>query len=115
MALEELSPALSHALSALVSIALLAGLAFLLQSLSRPLFRGYESLRVDKPKETELNPVSEGSENTVHKESDFPQNWWTGSDVFELERRAIFSKVLCTSITSHLQAWSRTCCSPKIN
>ncbi|KAI2899219.1 hypothetical protein CBS11852_3420 [Aspergillus niger] len=92
MALEELSPALSHALSALVSIALLAGLAFLLQSLSRPLFRGYESLRVDKPKETELNPVSEGSENTVHKESDFPQNWWTGSDVFELERRAIFSK-----------------------
>ncbi|RDK37430.1 hypothetical protein M752DRAFT_287098 [Aspergillus phoenicis ATCC 13157] len=92
MALEELSPALSHALSALVLIALLAGLAFLLQSLSRPLFRGYESLRVDKPKETELNPVSEGSENTVHKESDFPQNWWTGSDVFELERRAIFSK-----------------------
>ncbi|EHA24530.1 hypothetical protein ASPNIDRAFT_130535, partial [Aspergillus niger ATCC 1015] len=92
MALEELSPALSHALSALVLIALLAGLAFLLQSLSRPLFRGYESLRVDKPKKTELNPVSEGSENTVHKESDFPQNWWTGSDVFELERRAIFSK-----------------------
>ncbi|GKZ68381.1 hypothetical protein AnigIFM50267_003061 [Aspergillus niger] len=92
MALEELSPALSHALSALVLIALLAGLAFLLQSLSRPLFRGYESLRVDKPKETELNPVSEDSENTVHKESDFPQNWWTGSDVFELERRAIFSK-----------------------
>ncbi|GKZ88347.1 hypothetical protein AnigIFM59636_008205 [Aspergillus niger] len=108
MALEELSPALSHALSALVLIALLAGLAFLLQSLSRPLFRGYESLRVDKPKKTELNPVSEGSENTVHKESDFPQNWWTGSDVFELERRAIFSKVLCASITSLLQAWSRT-------
>ncbi|PGH11766.1 hypothetical protein AJ79_04667 [Helicocarpus griseus UAMH5409] len=28
----------------------------------------------------------------VWKESDFPDNWWTGDDVFRLERRAIFSK-----------------------
>ncbi|KMW68654.1 hypothetical protein BDDG_12950 [Blastomyces dermatitidis ATCC 18188] len=28
----------------------------------------------------------------VCKESDFPDNWWTGDEVFRLERRAIFSK-----------------------
>ncbi len=30
---------------------------------------------------------------SVSKESDFPDSWWTGDEVFELERRAIFSKV----------------------
>jgi hypothetical protein len=30
---------------------------------------------------------------TVSKESDFPDSWWTGDEVFELEKRAIFSKV----------------------
>lgn len=29
----------------------------------------------------------------VSKESEFPNNWLTGKDVFELEKRAIFSKV----------------------
>ncbi|KAL5364778.1 hypothetical protein BJX96DRAFT_188066 [Aspergillus floccosus] len=28
----------------------------------------------------------------VSKESDFPETWWVGHDIFELERRAIFSK-----------------------
>ncbi|RAK94653.1 hypothetical protein BO79DRAFT_134018 [Aspergillus costaricaensis CBS 115574] len=92
MAIEEPYPALPPALSALVLVSVLAGLAFLLQSLSSPIFRGYKSLRVAKPTETELDPVPEGNENIVCKESDFPQNWWTGSEVFDLERRAIFSK-----------------------
>src|SRR5204863_460988 len=30
---------------------------------------------------------------TVSKESDFPDSWWTGDEIFELEKRAIFSKV----------------------
>lgn len=30
---------------------------------------------------------------TVSKESDFPASWWTGDEVFELEKRAIFSRV----------------------
>ncbi|GLA66919.1 hypothetical protein AtubIFM54640_009509 [Aspergillus tubingensis] len=92
MAIEEQYPALPPALSALVLVSLLAGLAFLFQSLSRPIFRGYKSLRAAKPTETELDPLPEGNENIVCKESDFPQNWWTGSEVFDLERRAIFSK-----------------------
>src|SRR5947207_7604707 len=29
---------------------------------------------------------------TVTKESDFPESWWTGDEVFELEKRAIFDK-----------------------
>ncbi|BCS02273.1 putative iron-sulfur cluster-binding protein [Aspergillus luchuensis] len=92
MAIEEPYPALPPALSALVLFSLLAGLAFLFRSLSKPLFRGYKSLRIAKPTETELDLVPGGNENIVCKESDFPENWWTGSEVFELERRAIFSK-----------------------
>lgn len=29
----------------------------------------------------------------VTKESEFPNNWWNGDDIFNLERKAIFSKV----------------------
>lgn len=29
----------------------------------------------------------------VSKEPDVPEGWWSGREVFELERRAIFSKV----------------------
>ncbi|KAK2803817.1 hypothetical protein FQN50_006824 [Emmonsiellopsis sp. PD_5] len=40
---------------------------------------------------TLLNANDEPSVD-VSKESDFPANWWTGEDVFLLERRAVFSK-----------------------
>ncbi|KAK2782087.1 hypothetical protein FQN52_001200 [Onygenales sp. PD_12] len=40
---------------------------------------------------TLLNANDEPSVD-VSKESDFPTNWWTGEDVFLLERRAVFSK-----------------------
>lgn len=36
---------------------------------------------------------SKTTSSTVSKESDFPENWWTGKDIFDLEKRAIFSKV----------------------
>lgn len=29
----------------------------------------------------------------VSKESEFPADWWTGKETYELERRALFSKV----------------------
>ncbi|QSS63198.1 Rieske domain-containing protein [Histoplasma capsulatum] len=40
-------------------------------------------------------PTAEAGQSStanVFKESDFPENWWTGDEVFRLERRAIFSK-----------------------
>lgn len=37
--------------------------------------------------------TGQSSSINVCKESDFPENWWTGDEVFRLERRAIFSKV----------------------
>ncbi|EGC49818.1 Rieske domain-containing protein [Histoplasma capsulatum var. duboisii H88] len=40
-------------------------------------------------------PTAEAGQSStanVCKESDFPENWWTGDEVFRLERRAIFSK-----------------------
>ncbi|ODH45389.1 hypothetical protein ACO22_00113 [Paracoccidioides brasiliensis] len=36
--------------------------------------------------------IRESSSINVSKESDFPEGWWTGDEVFLLERRAIFSK-----------------------
>ncbi|OJD12517.1 hypothetical protein AJ78_06899 [Emergomyces pasteurianus Ep9510] len=40
-------------------------------------------------------PTTEAGLSTsvnVFKESEFPENWWTGDDVFRLEQRALFSK-----------------------
>lgn len=34
-----------------------------------------------------------GLSQAVSKESEFPEAWFVGNDIFELERRAIFSKV----------------------
>lgn len=33
------------------------------------------------------------SDVTVTKEPEVPEGWWTSREVFELERRALFSKV----------------------
>jgi hypothetical protein len=40
---------------------------------------------------------------TVSKEPDLPEGWWTGRDIFELERRALFSQVM------HI-AWNSSNC-----
>ncbi|PWY80922.1 hypothetical protein BO94DRAFT_470303 [Aspergillus sclerotioniger CBS 115572] len=92
MIMERLSSALSPALSASVLVALLVGLIFLLQAFSRPRFGGHRSRHETESKVFDLGPAKEGNDNIVSKESDFPEDWWTGSNVFELERRAIFGK-----------------------
>ena len=98
MIMERLSSALSPALSTPVLIALLVGLAFL-QALSRPWLGTHKSRHRTESKAFDLGPAQEGNEIVVSKESDFPEDWWTGSNVFELERRAIFGKVCFFSST----------------
>lgn len=39
-------------------------------------------------------PLSQDSAKLeAYRASDFPDDWWTSNELFELERRAIFSKV----------------------
>lgn len=54
--------------------------------------------RLSRPKKTlqlstESSRVNDTDSLTVSKEPELPEGWWSGRDVFELERRAIFSKV----------------------
>ena len=46
--------------------------------------------------QTQGTVKEEAPAQVVSKESDFPANWWTGKEIFDLERRALFSKVLLT-------------------
>lgn len=48
-----------------------------------------------KPRSTQ--PPTSTESLFVVKESEFPANWFDGKEVFELEKRAIFSKVKSTS------------------
>lgn len=41
----------------------------------------------------ELSEVDDEDHLTVSKEPEVPEGWWSSREVFELERRAIFSKV----------------------
>lgn len=49
--------------------------------------------RAEQEEKISSSQTSEKISQSVSKESEFPDNWWNGKDVFELERRAIFSKV----------------------
>ncbi|PYH94266.1 iron-sulfur cluster-binding protein [Aspergillus ellipticus CBS 707.79] len=90
-------------MAAIVLVVLLAGLTFLFQMRPRSLLNDYKS-RLSK-KSKLVAPHKENEANVVSKESDFPTDWWAGSDLFELERRAIFSKRwLCLS---HRSRFSR--------
>ncbi|TQB75898.1 hypothetical protein MPDQ_001499 [Monascus purpureus] len=75
---------------------LLAGIAFLQRTWILPLIQGkLQGTKRDiepVPLTTTTTPSSSSSPYVVSKESNFPENWWTGKDVWELERRAIFSK-----------------------
>lgn len=76
---------------ALVPIACLVayGLPYLLQNAPKQLTRfAYIASRKDKSKESSL----EDSIPAVSKEHDFPSDWWTSEKLFQLEKRAIFSK-----------------------
>ena len=72
-----------------VIVTLLAGLFFLLHAwpgtkAKTPNERLIPTASPDKPQSVSLS---------VSKESDFPENWWSSKDIFELECRAVFSKV----------------------
>jgi hypothetical protein len=41
-----------------------------------------------------IAPTDKYSDLTVSKEPEFPEGWWTDRDIFELERRALFSQVI---------------------
>lgn len=49
--------------------------------------------RQEKNVKKTIHPSFTDASVSVTKESEFPGDWFTGKDVFSLERRAIFSKV----------------------
>jgi hypothetical protein len=49
--------------------------------------------RQEKGVKKTIHPSFIDTSVSVTKESEFPGDWFTGRDVFSLERRAIFSKV----------------------
>ncbi|THC99627.1 hypothetical protein EYZ11_000894 [Aspergillus tanneri] len=77
-------------------VALLAGIVFLYRAWRHLSIIGNLQLHPTKSKTfdpaTKPDAVKDEAHN-VSKEPDFPADWWTGKNVFELERRAIFSKV----------------------
>lgn len=44
-------------------------------------------------------PNNDLSDPTVSKEPEIPEGWWNSREVFELERRALFSKVRTPNLT----------------
>lgn len=50
--------------------------------------------KADKVTESIVITSSNKSDLTVSKESEIPEGWWNGREVFELERRALFSQVM---------------------
>jgi hypothetical protein len=71
-----------------IIVAVVTGIFFIHQSWQR----------FSRPKRTSQNSdrfskKHESASLTVSKEPEVPDGWWSGRDVFELERRAIFSKV----------------------
>ncbi|KAE8323963.1 hypothetical protein BDV39DRAFT_217453 [Aspergillus sergii] len=80
-------------------LALLAGIAFLYRFWSHSLA---STPKLSNPKTSDtfssIPDVAKEENRGVSKESDFPAGWWVSKDVFELEKRAIFSKTwLCLS------------------
>jgi hypothetical protein len=51
-------------------------------------------LKADKVAESIPITSSNDSDLAVSKESEIPEGWWNGREVFELERRALFSQVI---------------------
>lgn len=74
-------------------LALLAGIAFLYRFWPHNLT---STPKLSNPKTSDtlssIPDVAKEENCGVSKESDFPAGWWVSKDVFELEKRAIFSK-----------------------
>ncbi|PLB41106.1 putative iron-sulfur cluster-binding protein [Aspergillus candidus] len=74
-------------------LAFLAGFIFLYQRWSRPILWSTKQLISRKPPSTRpTTNTSASSTHGVFKEPDFPSDWLVGTQTFELEKRAIFSK-----------------------
>lgn len=54
------------------------------------------SRQIQAQESSALTPANSehSSQLSVSKEPEVPEGWWSGRDAFELERRAIFSKVI---------------------
>ncbi|KKK23597.1 hypothetical protein AOCH_004930 [Aspergillus ochraceoroseus] len=77
-------------------VALLAGVTFLYRVWSRPFVWNHPSPA--KIHHEVIPAVTQNETHAVSKESDFPEDWLAGKGVFELERRALFSKAwVCLS------------------
>lgn len=96
--MQELLPLAVSSPSVAVSVlALLVSVAYLLHKASL-LSQNSDTQLLSRKKgsgkdEARPSAAAKTIQSTVSKESDFPGNWWTGKDIFDLERRAIFSKV----------------------
>lgn len=77
-----------------VLLAFLGGFIFLYQRWSRPILWNTKLLFSRKPTSTRSTTnTSTSSIHGVFKESNLPPDWLVGNQTFELEKRAIFSKV----------------------
>lgn len=75
-------------------VGLLVGLALLYQTWTRSFLQTYFKYPPRLTKLPSPEPSLEHEEAiAVSKEPDYPADWWTGPSTYELERRAIFSKV----------------------
>ncbi|KAL2007371.1 hypothetical protein VTN00DRAFT_8809 [Thermoascus crustaceus] len=105
---EPLPLAVSFVPVAASALALLVAVAYLSHK-SSSLHLQNSDTQVQSRKEVSQDDVARAStidskttSSTVYKESDFPENWWTDKDIFDLEKRAIFSKTwLYVSHRSH--------------
>ncbi|PYI22654.1 ISP domain-containing protein [Aspergillus violaceofuscus CBS 115571] len=87
------------ALTTPLVVGLLVGLALLYQTWTHPLLQTYFKYTPRHTKLPSPEPSLEHEEIiAISKEPDYPANWWTGANTYELERRAVFSKHwLCLS------------------
>lgn len=79
---------LSSPVSIIVSLLIVAFLA----NEAWPRISRQKKIEISKRSESPVKKSS-GSGLSVIKEPEVPEGWWNGRDAFELERRALFSKV----------------------
>ncbi|KAL2871363.1 putative iron-sulfur cluster-binding protein [Aspergillus lucknowensis] len=88
-----------------IFVALLTGLAFLYRLQSPHLIQSPPSKAAPNTNTSADTLRTHEETSTVSKESEFPADWLTGQTIFDLERRAIFSKTwLPLSHTTHFPA-----------
>jgi hypothetical protein len=94
---------LSSCLTLLTVLAVVVGGSYLYRTQ-----RSSDAANRSQQLQQESTLKNQESPSAVLKESEFPDNWWTGKDIFELEKRAIFSKVSIPNLTK-LQSYHAKC------